>query len=466
MIATYKPTEAGSRSFSAPEAGATRAARPTPPAMGGSWLAAQGRLPLAFMMLALAWLAAACVLLVVHPELLALPHMHPRVVALTHAWVLGFFVTVACGAVYQLAPVALGTTLANERYAWWHFGLHAVGVPGMVSAFWFWDMKLVGHFGTAVALGVLLFSVNVWRTVWRARRTGVVATSLVLSAGWILLTVTLGLVLAANRFWGFIALDPVALLRAHAHLGLVGFFLTLLQGVSFQLVPMFTLGQVHDWRLAKWGQWSVQAGLLVLAPGLAWHRSWVALAGAIIIACGMTCSAVGLVQALATRKKRQFDVGLSVFLAGGIFLCLATLAGVVLVAPGTPWGSMPGGFGAMVYAIFALGLGLLPCIAGMLCKIVPFLTWMRAYGPLVGRATTPSAAALTHPRLERVAFALQIVALLPLLIGIWKLDAFLLRGGVWILAIGVAALLADLTAVMSHLWRPERRVLTRGRSTS
>ena len=31
--------------------------------------------------------------------------------ALTHAWVLGFFVTVACGAVYQLAPVALGTTL-------------------------------------------------------------------------------------------------------------------------------------------------------------------------------------------------------------------------------------------------------------------------------------------------------------------------------------------------------------------
>ena len=60
------------------------------------------------MGLALAWLVAATAMLVLHPDLLSLPHSHPRVVALTHAWVLGFFVTVACGAIYQLAPVALG----------------------------------------------------------------------------------------------------------------------------------------------------------------------------------------------------------------------------------------------------------------------------------------------------------------------------------------------------------------------
>lgn len=52
---------------------------------------------------------------VAQPTLLRLPHPHPQVVALTHTWLQGFFVTVACGAVNQIAPVALGATLANAR---------------------------------------------------------------------------------------------------------------------------------------------------------------------------------------------------------------------------------------------------------------------------------------------------------------------------------------------------------------
>ena len=419
-----------------------------------SWLATQGRLPLAFMGLALGWLAAATALLVAWPELLALPHLHPHVIAFTHAWVLGFFVTVACGAVYQLAPVALGTTLANERHGWWHLGLHAAGVPGMVYSFWIWDLKLLGHFGFAVALGILLFSTNTWQTVRRSGRGNAVAWSLVLAAAWLLLTVLLGLLLAANRFWSFVPLDPLALLRAHAHLGLVGFFITLLQGVGFQLVPMFTLGEVRDWRLPKAGLWLSQLGLLVLAPALAWQLGGLAVVCAAAIAAGLGCSAVGLRQALATRKKRGFDPGTRAFLRGGGGVLAAALAGAVLVAPGTPWGSAPGGFNAMTYAILAIGGGLLPCIAGMMCKIVPFLTWMRAYGPRVGRGPTPAASALTSPRLERWGLGLQLAAILPLLAGAWLLDERWLRAGAWMLAVGVGFFLADMAGVLKHLRTP------------
>jgi hypothetical protein len=422
--------------------------------LSGSWLAAQGRLPLAFMGLALAWLAIATALLVAQPNLLALPHSHPRVVALTHAWVLGFFVTVACGAVYQLAPVALGTTLANERLGWWHFGLHAAGVPGMVYSFWISDMKLLGHFGFAVALGALLFSTNTWRTVRRAGRGGAVAWSIALAAGWLLLTVLAGLLLAANRYWSFIPLDPIALLRAHAHLGLVGFFVTLLQGVSFQLVPMFTLGEVRDWRPANRGLWLSQAGLLGLVPALAWHLAVPALLGALAIAAGMMVSASGLRRALATRKKRALDPGVRAFLRGGLGACAAAVAGLVLLAPGTPWGSTPGGFSAMVYAVLVVVGGLLPCIAGMLCKIVPFLTWMRAYGPKIGRVSTPAAGALTQPRLETWAFALQGFAVVPLAAGAWTSNVVLLNAGAWLLAAGVGVFLIDMLGVLKHLWRP------------
>lgn len=427
----------------------TGAARPL---LTGSWLAAQGRLPLAFMGLALAWLAVATALLLLNPALPALPHMHPHVVALTHAWVLGFFVTVACGAVYQLAPVALGTTLVGERYGWWHFGLHAVGVPGMVYSFWVWDMNLLGHFGFAVALGVVLFAVNTWRTVHTSKRSGVVARSLVLAAGWLLLTVLLGLLLAANRYWYFIPMDPVALLRAHAHVGLVGFFVTLLQGVGFQLVPMFTLGEVRSWRLPNLGLWLSQLGLLGLAPALAWHFGWWAAVCAAAINAGLICTAVALWRALETRKKRVLDPGTRAFLRGGLGICAAGIAGFILVIPATPWNSTPGGFGAMPYAMLAVGAGLLPCIAGMMCKIVPFLTWMRAYGPRVGRGPTPAASALTRPGVERWGLNLQFAAMAPLLAGTWWLNPTWLLIGVWLLAGGVGLLLIDLGGVLKHLW--------------
>jgi hypothetical protein len=403
------------------------------------------------MGLALAWLVAAAAMLAIHPDLLSLPHSHPRVVALAHAWVLGFLVTVACGAIYQLAPVALGTTLSNERHGWWHFGLHTAGVPGMVYSFWVWDTKQLGHFGFMVAMGIALFSANTWTTVRRSGRRGTVAWSLILAAAWLLLTVVLGLLLAANRFWYFIPIDPIALLRAHAHLGLVGFFVTLLQGVGFQLVPMFTLGEVRDWKLANTGLWFSQLGLLVLVPAFVGRIAPLALLGAAAIASGMICSAVGLKRALATRKKRALDPGTRTFLQGGIGLCVAAVAGVVLLSP-VGNGSVPGGFSANVFLVLVMFGGLLPCIAGMMCKIVPFLTWMRAYGPRVGRGPTPAANALGLPRIERAGLALQHLAVVPLVIGAWTLDQRWLGAGAGLLAIGVALFATDMLGVLRHLW--------------
>ncbi len=409
------------------------------------------------MGLALVWIVVATGLLVLQPELPGQFFALPSVVTLTHAWVLGFFVTVACGAVYQLVPVALGTTLWSERLGWVHFGLHTVGVPGMVWSFWHWNLKALGGFGGAVALGVVCFALNTWLTVKSSARRDVTAWSIILATGWLLSTVLVGLLLAglllaADQEWGFLPFNQVALLRAHAHLGLVGFFVTLLQGVGFQLVPMFTLGEVRRWWLAKTGLWCSQLGLLVLLPALVWQLSLLALAGAVAITAGLIFSGVGLKYALATRKKRRLDPGLVAFLRGGIGLCVAALAGTALALPGSTRGMALGGFNAMTYALLGVFGGLLPCVVGMMCKVVPFLTWMRAYGPRVGRGPTPPAHALTHPRLERWALALQQLAVVPLLIGAWTLNGLWLRLGAWLLAVGVALFVADMVGVLKHLW--------------
>lgn len=430
----------------------TSAAPPGP--LGGSWLASQGRLPLAFMGLGLAWFGAAAAMLLIWPELLAMPHFVPGAVALTHAWVLGFFVTVAVGAIYQLAPVALSTTLWSERAGWWHLALHAAALPVMIHAFWKWQMPLLGFAGSAMFAGITIFAVNTWVTIHRSGKRDAVAWSLTLATAWLFITVAAGLLLAANRAWALWPVDPLAILRAHAHLGLVGFFLTLLQGVAFRLIPMFTLGDVPDWRPVKLGLWLSQVGLLVLAPALTWHWGHLAAASGVAILLGMVASAYGLKLTLATRKKRVLDTGVHALVRGCVVLLVSAVAGIWLVLPDTSGSSAPGGFGASTYGILLLLGGLLPTIAGMMGKIVPFLTWMRAYGPKVGRVPTPPATAMSNRALESWALSLQAVAVLPLLAGAWLLNQPLLHGGAVILAIGTGLFAINMIGILKHLWKP------------
>lgn len=418
------------------------------------------------MGLALAWLALGTAWLVVQPGLLALPHAHPHVVALVHVWLLGFFVTAACGAVYQLAPVALGTKLWSERLGWWHFGLHALGVPGMVWSFWRWDLAQLGHFGTAVALGVGLYVHNAWRTVRVSGRTGLVPDSLRVSAGWLAGTVLIGLVLAANRFWHFIPLDPLPLLRFHAHLGLAGFFVTLLQGVMFQLVPMFTLGEVRDWRLATRSFWLSQAALIGLLAALLLRSAWGATGAGMLLLAGYAGSAWALAVVLRSRRKRTLDPGLRAFIRGVAGLLVAGAGGLLLAWPGSSGGSGVGGWSAMGYGITVVFGGLLPCFLGMLGKVVPFLTWMRAYGPQVGRRPTPSASALGLPACERMGLTLEFASLVPLLVGTSTLSTAWLRAGTMIFAAGILCFLVNQGWILRHLWLALAPPLPAGRHST
>ena len=418
---------------------------------GGGW-ARQVRLPLAFMALGLVWLVIGAVLLAFHPEVLLLAHTSPSFVALAHAWILGVMVSVACGAAYQLAPVALGTSLAGERRAWWHLGLHAAGVPGMVYAFYKWDMARLGHFGFAVAMGVGLFADTLWRTVRSAKHPSLVGRSLALAAGWLLLTVVAGLIVASNACWHFIPVNPLALLRAHAHLALVGFFVTLLQGVSFHLVAMFTLGEVRRPRHATWGLWLTQIALLGLVPSLALDVEWLSFFFSIVALVGLASSGWAFAATVASRRKRRLDPGLLGLIAGICGVGVAGLSGVALLWPGMPWGSAPGGFSANVYGLLVVVGAFLPAILGMMCKVVPFLTWMLAYGPRVGRSATPAAHQMTHPRIEGLGLALALCSVGPLAAGAWTLSLALVQAGVVLLLAAVALIIADMVLVLRHLF--------------
>lgn len=411
-----------------------------------------GLLPLAFILLGLAALAVSGGWLMRQPGLLGLPYFHPHVVALVHLWLPGFLLSVCIGALYQLMPVVLGAPLRlRVSFLWFHFGLHTAGVILLVAAFATGRFAWAGVGGTLISLGVVILLAAVLRTFVRSDRRDAPAWCFPLATGWLAATVLAGVTLAANRHSPWLPLSMMDLLRAHAHLGLAGFFLTLLQGTTFQLIPMFTMGELCRPRLVWTGILATQAGVITLIPGLAWDQAVAIRAGAIIIAAGIACTGFALRATLRSRRRKKVEPGIKAFVIGTILLGLATLIGAGLVFA-------PQGSAEVLRVVTAYGVVLIPgalslMVLGMLCKIMPFLVWMRAYGPKVGKQPVPVATALASRSLEYVWLSLHLIGLGFLVAG------FSNAGGVT-LATATAFFLANMLRVLVHLRDRRMQVIT------
>lgn len=428
-----------------------------------------GRLPLIFIVaglvafgLAAAWLARVAGRGSGFP-----PFLHPDVVVVAHLWLPGFLLSICLGASYQLMPVVLGEAVRlREGWLWTHAGLHLAGVAALVWGLASGRYLAAGLGGSAVVAGVAILAVATLRTFRVSRRRDAAAWSFVFAAGWLLATVLAGAGMALNRRHGFLPFSMVDVLRAHAHLGLVGYFASLLQGVTFQLVPMFTMGEARRPRLAMTGLLATQTGLPILAAGLAWGARGPTVAGASLVAAGLVGTGWALAATLATRRRRRLDVGVRAFIVGMSLLGLGGAGGLALAfgAAGTEF-LLPG---AASYGIVVIVGGLSFTVLGMLAKILPFLVWMKVYGPRVGRDQVPVATALSSRRLEEFWFGTHLLGLASLLTGaLTETQAPTMAGGVLLLA-GAALWLSNAARVLSHLLRmvgPTTAVMERAKST-
>lgn len=441
---------AGLTASRAPE---VRAAAPVAPRPGP--MATQATLSLAWFGLAGAWLLAAPLLGLVYAAALLDGASDPRILALTHAWVLGFLGSATFGGIYQLLSVAVGEELAWPRLAWIHGVLHAAGVPVMVVGFLRGNFAWVAAGGALVATGALSASLNMAVTIARARTKDAVAWAFGFAAFWLGTTVVAGFLLALNRVHPILPGNSATWLKVHAHMGIVGFYVTLLQGAAFRLLPMFTLGDVKNWMRVASGLGHTQAGLIGLIFALAEDIPVARVVFGATIAMGLAMSAAEAWSVVRSRRKRMLDTGVRAFLAGGGALAAAWVLGIVLAA----WPGAGDAFsmnGEVAYGFLAIVGALALSVGGMMLKIVPFLVWMRRYGPVIGREPVPLASKLPSPALERAWFELHLLGLVLVLLGLARSEAsWLVAGWAAILAASLASL-ANHGRVAAHLWRRGR----------
>jgi hypothetical protein len=434
------------------------------------------KLPLAFMLTGLVALAVSVTWLVAQPSILATYHYNQYVIALTHLMVLGCICSMVMGAMYQLVPVALETRLHSEILARWQFAFHLVGFIGMVWMFRSWNMKQVGHFATVLTIGVGLFIFNIARTLWRVPKWNVTATAVSAALCWITLTVLAGLSIATTKslvnlneggaegsagpllgalraFGGLTSrFDAISAMHAHAHLGGIGFFTLLIVGISYKLIPMFTLSDLQSHR---------RAGLSVVLLNLALAGSFITillrspwkLAFTLVALAALLLYGLELMAILRARKRRALDWGIRYFLTAVVILMVVSLLAVVLSWPGLPLNAFTGQLENLYGFLGFVGV-ITFAIMGMLYKIIPFLVWFGVYRIQIGRSRVPALADMYSAPLQMFGYWTFLGGLLVISVGILRSSESVVRIGSISFMLSVAVLLLNIVKILSHAVRP------------
>ncbi len=434
-------------------------------------------IPLRFVLTGILALFLGVGLLWYRPAILAEYHYNQYVIATTHLFVLGWMSTVVMGAMYQLVPVALETHLYSERIARWQFVLHVVGFAGMVWMFWKWDMKQVGHYGSALAVGVGLFVFNIVRTLMRVPKWNVVATSVASALVWLSLTILAGLAVAAAKcsyeaanveaggvlgetlralrstatFVG--RFDQMGVMHAHAHLGIVGVFLMLIVGVSYKLIPMFTLSDLQKPLRAAASVLLINLGLVGSFLTILLRSSWKPLFAVVVLA-GLVLYGLEIRAILRARKRRNLDWGLKYFFTAISLLGPLGILGLVLSWPSLPLNPFTGQL-ENLYGFLAITGVVSFAILGMLYKVLPFLVWFGTYSRHIGTSKVPSLADLYSPKIQNAGYWLYLAALATAGAGIVLANGAVVRIGCTLLAASLVLFGVNVIKMLSHLWRPE-----------
>lgn len=384
--------------------------------------------------LALPWLATE----------LAGHYYHPRLLALTHTLTLGWITLTIMGASYQIIPIVLGRALWSERLAWWQYGIFLTGVVGIVGHFFIAQWPGLLWSAGLLMIGTATHVLNAAMSARGLRTWTFPARLVALALAGFALTALFGAALGVEHVRAWLPGAFFARLHAHVHLALLGWVLPMVIGVAARIYPMFLLAPEPQGRVNTVQRWGLGIGVPMTVVGLL-LESPLAAAGALAVAAAVTAHVTWLVRAVRARKRPALDWGLRLALAGAAFAVPATALGVGLALDtvrGPRW--------AMAYAVLAFGGWASLTIAGMMLKIVPFLVWYRAYGPLVGRAAVPTMAQLSWPGAEGIAFALLVTGMGALTLAAGAGDATAIRAAAILVAAGAVAFGASLARVVHH----------------
>ena len=344
----------------------------------------------------------------------------PDTLVVVHLIAVGWLCLLFCGALLQFVPVLTASEARLGRLAapallsivgglamlvagFLAMGGH-VGVPSSIM--------LPGAFLLMAGLGVLALSFVL--TILGETRPGL--SSILVTFGLAGLTATAllgtGFAAALSGLFDSAFLDGLlpAAIPFHGAFGLLGWMTVTAIGVSYRLFSMFVLAPeatASARRVALSASAALLGGLAALSAalfsggGVAWAVSLLAVALACLLACLYLSDIAAMFRA---RRRRQLELNSQAGVVALAFLA----AGLIALAAGqfleTAWPVTPAAFYLLAMG-WLTGLGL-----AQLYKIIPFLTWLEGYGPVMGKTAVPRVQDLVSERVARKWFVLYFAS--------------------------------------------------------
>lgn len=368
----------------------------------------------------MSYFAVACLMLVVAEGLMAAGYGYPSValgapetLVVVHVTVIGWLSLLMAGALLQFVPVLIARPLVGGRFAAPALVLLVGGLVALIAGFLALSgaldlpLLLLPAGGGMLLLGFTLLAAILAVTLHAARPLPLPARFVAVGLACLLAAALVGAAFTL-ALSGFGESAPFVRLVAggvglHAALGLGGWLSITAVGVSYRLLAMFLLSPETERRTSRAAWWG-----MVLAAGLAAASIvlvLLAVSGAEILfaaALLLSLAAVALYgddvrHIYRARKRRQAELNIR-----AAFPAFAAL-GISLLLLNIPAVRASDSVAAAVYLFvfgWLSGLGL-----AQLFKIVAFLTWLEAYGPILGRTPVPRVQDLVEERRARILFA-------------------------------------------------------------
>jgi hypothetical protein len=336
------------------------------------------------------------------PEIAQQSIITPGSLAIIHALVLGFMLTVAFGVLYQVVPIAFQAPPMPRHVFYWHLPIHICSVLLMIYGFLNYRMPFVATGGLLLCIGAISYLYILQAHYRKARNKTFVHRGLSFPIVSLVIVILIGLWQAS-----FPQTVSLQLVLTHAIIGGLAFWGGLVLVVSYKFIPMFALSHGYQASLPR-AKWLYFSGLFVLIFGewmlpvesaLYFIGKLAVVLGCILGAAGILSFVIDVWNILRARKRkrmvnpvREAMIALSFIVCGQIFLFIA-------IPLQSVWLTI---FAAY---LFAFG-GLVPLIMAYMQKIVPFLWFEYRFSKRPERKAAPLLDDMVPKQLSKIAVIL------------------------------------------------------------
>lgn len=347
---------------------------------------------------ALAFLVA-LVLLIIKSFSFPSHYFEPGLLTVTHIMALGWGTMIVMGSVYQLIPVLAEQALYSEKLAVASFVFTATGIPLLSYGFYTFNMGAIMQWGAIlVNAGLLLFLWNVVATAGKKDFKEIHSSFIVSAVIWLQLTALIGLLLVFNFTHNIFTKDSLYYLSFHAHLGIAGWFLLLVTGVSSRLIPMFLISKYTNNNLLWQVFYLIQSALIIfIILFLCRVNNYFFYIPAALVIIALIRLGKFLKLSYQKRLRKRVDGPVRLSVTAIALMALPLLAILIILTGVLSDKNMATAIINYGFLIFFGWVTLI--ILGMTFKTLPFIIWNEQFRNYTGSRALPQPGDLYHKKL-------------------------------------------------------------------